>query len=130
MQKRCSVLLYLQLFAWGLFFFQLCMDISIWVAVCVLSCSTVRWYSCVIYVICVCLRIVVPNTYCVAYFCLVCLRLVYPLLPVSRNLPFLVTLSVFFNVYLYIVPFDSLIPRKKRSASFCIKSVICYCKAN
>jgi hypothetical protein len=32
--------------------------------------------SCLIYVICVCLRKVVSNTHCVAFFCCVCLRLV------------------------------------------------------
>ena len=38
--------------------------------------------SCLIYVICVCLCIVVSNAYCVVFFLCFCLRLVYPMLPV------------------------------------------------
>ena len=75
--------------------------------------------SCLIYVICVCLRIVVSNTYCVVcLFCLswscvpyvvlcvcfVCLGLVYPMLPVSLDCcPFLIAPSVFSNVYLLVI---------------------------
>jgi hypothetical protein len=52
------------------------------------------------YVICVCLRIVVSNTYCVVLsFCFVFLRLAYSLLPVSLNCPCLIAHSVFSNVY-------------------------------
>ena len=54
--------------------------------------------SCLIYVICGCLRIVVSNTYCVV-FLFVCLRLVYPILPVSLECPFLIATSAFSNVY-------------------------------
>ena len=69
--KLCSVRFSLQLFVWG---------------------------SCLIYVICVCLCIVVSNTYCVV-FCIF-RRLVYPMLPVSLNYPFLILSSVFSKVYL------------------------------
>jgi hypothetical protein len=55
--------------------------------------------SCRIYVICVCLRIVVSNTYCVVYFCFVCLRPVYPMLPVSLDCQFFIAPSVFSNIY-------------------------------
>ena len=48
--------------------------------------------ACLLYVICVCLRIVVSNTYCVVFlFCM---------LPVSLDCPFLIARSVFSNVYL------------------------------
>ena len=47
--------------------------------------------SCLIYVICVCLRIVVSNTCCVLYLlCFVRLRPVCPMLPVSLDCPFLI----------------------------------------
>jgi hypothetical protein len=49
--------------------------------------------SCLVYVICVCLRIVVEC------FCFVCLRLVYSMLPVSLHCSFLIATSVFCNVY-------------------------------
>jgi len=52
-----------------------------------------------IYVICVCLCIVVSNTYCVVFLFL--LRVVYLILPVSLDCPLLIALSVFSNVYLY-----------------------------
>jgi hypothetical protein len=53
------------------------------------------------YVICVCLRTVLSNTYCfVLCFCFVLLRLVYPMLPVSLDCHFLIAPSVFSNVYL------------------------------
>jgi hypothetical protein len=51
---------------------------------------------CLIYVFCVCLRIVVSKTYCVFF------RLVYPMLPVSLDCSFLMAPSVFSNVYLNI----------------------------
>jgi len=48
--------------------------------------------SCLIYVICVYLHIVVSNTYCVVFlFCFLCL--VYPMLPVSLDCPFLAHLA-------------------------------------
>ena len=58
--------------------------------------------SCLIYVICVYLRIVVANTYCVVFlFCLYfVLCLVYAMLPVSLDCPFLITPSVFSDIYL------------------------------
>ena len=43
--------------------------------------------SCLIYVVCVCLRIVVSNTYCVVFF--FSLRILYPVLPVSLDYLFL-----------------------------------------
>jgi len=55
--------------------------------------------DCFIYVICVCLRIVVSNTYCVVFF----LRLVYPMLPVSLDCPFFIAPSVFSNIYFVVV---------------------------
>ena len=50
------------------------------------------WDSCLIYDICVCLRIVVSNTFCVVVFVLFVfiLRLVYLMLPVSLDCPFLI----------------------------------------
>ena len=56
--------------------------------------------SCLIYVICAYLRIVVSNTYCVV-FCCVFLRLVYPMLLVSLDCPFLIATSVYSN-FLYL----------------------------
>ena len=57
------------------------------------------------YVICVCLRIVVQNTFCVVSFifccCIVCLRLVFPMLPVFLNCPFCIVTLEFSNVYAY-----------------------------
>ena len=55
--------------------------------------------SCLIYVICVCLHILVSNTYCVV-FLLCCLRLVYPMFSVSLDCPFLIAPWVFSNGYL------------------------------
>ena len=76
------------------------------------DCLTPSWLkecSCLIYVICNCLKTVVSNTYCVVF----CFRLVYPmlpvsldcplpfgfLLPVSLDCPFLIAPSVFSKVY-------------------------------
>ena len=59
------------------------------------SCLSAGSY--LIYVICVCLRIVVSNTHCVV-FCFVCLRFVYPMLPISLDCPFLIASSIFSNV--------------------------------
>ena len=47
--------------------------------------------------ICVCLLIVVSNTYCVM-FCFIFLRLVYPMLPFSLDCPFMTAPSVFSKV--------------------------------
>ena len=73
------------------------------------TCSCLYEGSCLIYVICVCLRKVVSNTYCVVFlffvfdfvfvFCFF-LRLVYPMLPVSQDCPILIAPSVFSNVHL------------------------------
>ena len=60
--------------------------------------------SCHIYVICVCLRIVVSNTYFVLFlFGFVFLPLVYSMLPVSLDCIFLIASSVFSNVYFYLI---------------------------
>jgi hypothetical protein len=54
----------------------------------------VQWIAS--YVICVCLRIVVSNTYCVVFlFCLSSSCVPYPMLPVSIYCPFLIAPSVF-----------------------------------
>jgi hypothetical protein len=50
-------------------------------------------------VICVCLCIVVSNTYWVVGFFVVFFRLLYPMLPDSLNCPFLIPSLVFSNVY-------------------------------
>ena len=64
------------------------------------SCLLEGW--CLVCIICVCLRIVMSNTYCVVFFVFVfCLRLVYPVLPVSWDCPFLISLSGISNLYLY-----------------------------
>ena len=55
--------------------------------------------SCLIYVNCVCLRIVVSNT----YFDMVFIRHVYPIFPVSLEFSFLIAPSVFSNVYLSVI---------------------------
>jgi hypothetical protein len=55
-----------------------------------------------VYVICVCLRIVVSNTYCVCS-CFGFRHLVYPMLTVSLDCSFLIALSVFSNGYLRII---------------------------
>ena len=47
---------------------------------------------------CVCLRIVVYNT----YFCFVFLRVVCPVLPVFLDCPFFIAHSVFSNVHLFL----------------------------
>jgi len=39
--------------------------------------------------------------YSLKLICFVCLRLVYPILPVSRDFPFLIAPSVFSNVYFF-----------------------------
>jgi hypothetical protein len=60
--------------------------------------------------LCVCLCIVVSNTYHVVFFCFACLRLVYPMLPVSLDCPFLLPFpySLMFiystNNFTYFVP--------------------------
>jgi hypothetical protein len=55
--------------------------------------------SCLIYVICVCLRIVVSNAYCFMFLLFFFHRLVCRVLPFSLDCPFLVAPSVFSNVY-------------------------------
>jgi hypothetical protein len=57
--------------------------------------SCLKGWSCLIYVICVCLKTVVSNTYFVVF----CFRLVYHMLPVSLDYPFLIAPSVFSKVY-------------------------------
>jgi hypothetical protein len=75
--KRCSVRLYLQLFVWG---------------------------SCLFYVMCVCLPIVVSNTYCVVvFFSVFFWCFVYPILPVSLDYPLFIAPSVFSDVYLTVL---------------------------
>ena len=54
--------------------------------------------SCLIYVICVCVRIVVSKN--ILWCCFVFHPLVYLMLPVSLNYPFLNAPSVFFTVYI------------------------------
>ena len=53
--------------------------------------------------VCVCLHIVMSTTYCVVFFVLfvIVMCLVYPMLVVSLGCPFLITPSVFSNVYLF-----------------------------
>ena len=63
--------------------------------------------SCLIYVICVCLRILVYNVHCVVLM-FISLRFVYPLLSVSLDCPFLIAPLVFSNVY-YNIAFRSVI---------------------
>jgi hypothetical protein len=65
----------------------------VFVSCCLYECA------CLAYVICVCLRMVVSNTYC-AVFLFDFLRLVYPLLLVSLDYHFLIATSVFSSVYL------------------------------
>ena len=64
-----------------------------------------------IYLICVCLHIVMSNTYYVV-FCFVFLNLVCPMLPVSQNCPFLITPSVFCIVYLQYIFYNAVIIAK------------------
>ena len=52
-----------------------------------------------VYVVCVCLRIMVSNTYCIVFFLVFFLRLVYIMLPVSLHYIFLIALSVFSHLY-------------------------------
>ena len=50
-----------------------------------------------------CLRIVLSNTYCVVFlFCFSSPSVPYPMLPVSLDCPFLIALSIFSKVYLYL----------------------------
>ena len=55
-----------------------------------------------IYIICVCLRIVMSNIYRVGVFSPF-FRLVYPMLSVSLPCPFLISPSVFSKVYLTLI---------------------------
>ena len=80
----CSVL-------WRLLLFQHKIDVrSLFTPSCLLE------DQCLIYVICVCLRIVESNLTHIVFF--VCLRLVYHMLPVSLDCPLLIAPSVFSNV--------------------------------
>jgi hypothetical protein len=57
------------------------------------------WYcSCLIYDMCVCMRIVVPKTYC-DVFCFICLCLVYHMLPFSLDCPYVIAPSIIFDLY-------------------------------
>ena len=64
--------------------------------------------SCLIYVICACLRIVVSYTYRVVFFCsaIFVMCFVYPMLLVSLDCPFSIAPSVVSNVYSYYFPFN------------------------
>jgi len=53
--------------------------------------------------VCVCLRIVVSNTYCVVFFCLFVFCFVYPILPVSLDYPLFIAPVVFSDVYLTVL---------------------------
>ena len=67
----------------------------------VFVCICLQEGSCLIYVICDCLHIVVSKTYCVCVFCYcVNFRLVCTMLPVSLDCPFLIDPSVFSNLYI------------------------------
>ena len=66
----------------------------------VFTSSCLQECSCLVYVICVCLHIVMSITYCVVF-----LRLVYPMFPISLDSTFLIAPSVFSNVYLLIASF-------------------------
>ena len=57
----------------------------------VFTSSCLQEDACLFYVISVCLRIVVPNTYCV------CFRRVYPMLLVSLDCPFLIAAPLVFS---------------------------------
>ena len=59
------------------------------------SCNFVNFHRkgwCLINVICVCLRIMVPNTYCVVHMFFFCLWLAYNIVPVSLDFPFWLSL--------------------------------------
>jgi hypothetical protein len=59
------------------------------------SCKFVNFHRkgwCLINVICVCLRIMVPNTYCVVHMFFFCLWLAYNIVPVSLDFPFWLSL--------------------------------------
>ena len=82
----------------------------------------VQWIAS--YVICVCLRIVVSNTYCVVFlFCLSSSCVPYPMLPVSIYCPFLIAPSVFSNVYLLRYP-------NPREQNVQAQECICFCIIN
>ena len=52
---------------------------------------------------CVCLRIVVSNTYCVVFLFLFVMCFVYPMLPVSLDYPLFLAPAVFSDVYLTVL---------------------------
>ena len=53
--------------------------------------------------VCVCLRIVVSNTYCVVFLFLFVLCFVYPMLPVSLDYPLFLAPAVISDVYLTVL---------------------------
>ena len=75
------------------------------------------WGSCLIYVICVRLHIVVSNTYSVVFmfwFSSSCFTV--RMLPVSLDCPFLITPSVFSKVYLYKIRVIIKLPNTEQSS--------------
>jgi hypothetical protein len=84
--NRCSVRLYLRLLLWGL--------LSYLRYLCLLAHCCVQLILCCVFV----LSVFVLCTLCCPYLAIVCFRLVYPMLPVSRDCPFLIATSVFTNV--------------------------------
>ena len=84
--NRCSVRLYLRLLLWGL--------LSYLRYLCLLAHCCVQHILCCVFV----LSFFVLCTLCCPYLAIVCFRLVYPMLPVSRDCPFLIATSVFTNV--------------------------------
>ena len=79
--------------------------------------------SCLIYVICICLRIVLSKTYCVLF--LVCFSSCCVPVSVSLDCPFLIVPSVFSNAYLvsehfhwYITIYNLIIARSDAQSYF------------
>ena len=72
------------------------------ISITISTCSVRLYFQLFVGVICVCLHIlVVSNTYCVVFLGLFVfiLCIVYPLLSVSRDCPFKIAPSVFYDVY-------------------------------
>jgi hypothetical protein len=96
--------------------------------------------SCLIYVICACLRIVVSYTYRVVFFCraIFVLCFVYPMLLVSLDCPFSIAPSVVSNVYSYYFPFNKerfsvghhILSSQLMQASFYVYTFDIYVKIN
>ena len=76
--------------------------ISAWKRWSVRRCLQLFLCVCLIYVIFLCLRIVVSNTYSVV-LCFVCLRLMYPSLPFCLVCPFVISPSVFSTAFFKII---------------------------